>query len=244
MPIFFAVCSLHAIFIHKLTIRAHMQVSIFSYCQSYPFFFSPPLSSSLPSPPLPSRATTAAGCSHGAHLHHRHLVVLPLQPALPDCQELLQAKEPWQSEAHGAGTGEHHWGREPPLLLDFATVCREFSRHDDWQCSLQMFKYMQHQSWCRPDEHIHVIVIGVLGRQGPALLDKCLEVFYDLPSESRTVLSYMSLIAAYAHNMLHEEAHELLDQMKAMGGAPTAATYNTVLAAYAHATDPPAAVAR
>lgn len=124
-------------------------------------------------------------------------------------------------------------------LQDFAAVYREFSRRGDWQRSLRLFKYMQRQSWCRPDEHIHAIVIGVLGRQGPALLDKCLEVFHDLPAESRTALSYTSLIAAYARNALHEEARALLDQMKAAGVAPTAATYNTVLAACARATDPP-----
>jgi pentatricopeptide repeat protein len=123
-------------------------------------------------------------------------------------------------------------------LQDFAAVYREFSRRGDWQRSLRLFKYMQRQSWCRPDEHIHAIVIGVLGRQGPALLDKCLEVFEDLPAESRTALSYTSLIAAYARNALHEEARALLDQMKAAVVAPTAATYNTVLAACARATDP------
>ena len=116
-------------------------------------------------------------------------------------------------------------------LQDFAAVYREFSRRGDWQRSLRLFKYMQRQSWCRPDEHIHAIVIGVLGRQGPALLDKCLEVFHDLPAESRTALSYTSLIAAYARNALHEEARALLDQMKAAGVAPTAAC--------ARATDPP-----
>ncbi|KAF0912268.1 hypothetical protein E2562_013951 [Oryza meyeriana var. granulata] len=124
-------------------------------------------------------------------------------------------------------------------LQDFAAVYREFSRRGDWQRSLRLFKYMQRHSWCRPDEHIHAIVIGVLGRQGPALLDKCLEVFHDLPAESRTALSYTSLIAAYARNALHEEARALLDQMKAAGVAPTAATYNTVLAACGRATDPP-----
>uniref|UniRef100_A0ACD5WFG3 Uncharacterized protein n=1 Tax=Avena sativa TaxID=4498 RepID=A0ACD5WFG3_AVESA len=124
-------------------------------------------------------------------------------------------------------------------LQDFAAVYREFSRRGDWQRSTRLFKYMQRQSWCRPDEHIHAIVIGVLGRQGPALLDKCLEVFHDLPAESRTALSYTSLIAAYARNALHEEARALLDQMKAAGVAPTAATYNTVLAACARAADPP-----
>ncbi|KAG8098809.1 hypothetical protein GUJ93_ZPchr0013g37425 [Zizania palustris] len=123
-------------------------------------------------------------------------------------------------------------------LQDFDAVYREFSRRGDWQRSLRLFKYMQRQSWCRPDEHIHAIVVGVVGRQGPALLDKCLEVFHDLPFESRTALSYTSLIAAYARNALHEEARELLDQMKAAGVAPTGATYNTVLAACARAIDP------
>ncbi|KAE8794036.1 pentatricopeptide repeat-containing protein [Hordeum vulgare] len=124
-------------------------------------------------------------------------------------------------------------------LQDFAAVYREFSRRGDWQRSMRLFKYMQRQSWCRPDEHIHAIVIGVLGRQGPALLDKCLEVFQDLPADARTALSYTSLIAAYARNALHDDARALLDQMKAHGVAPTAATYNTVLAACARAADPP-----
>ncbi|XP_020148765.1 uncharacterized protein [Aegilops tauschii subsp. strangulata] len=124
-------------------------------------------------------------------------------------------------------------------LQDFAAVYREFSRRGDWQRSVRLFKYMQRQPWCRPDEHIHAIVIGVLGRQGPALLDKCLEVFQDLPADARTALSYTSLIAAYARNALHDDARALLDQMKAQGVAPTAATYNTVLAACARAADPP-----
>ncbi|XP_008795952.1 pentatricopeptide repeat-containing protein At1g74850, chloroplastic isoform X1 [Phoenix dactylifera] len=114
-------------------------------------------------------------------------------------------------------------------LSDLGLVFKEFARRGDWQRSLRLFKYMQRQSWCRPDEHIHAILIGVLGRE--ALLDKCLDVFNDMPSHGvpRTALSYTALINAYGRNGDHSAALSLLAQMKSDRVAPTALTYNTVL---------------
>ncbi|KAH0457436.1 hypothetical protein IEQ34_012751 [Dendrobium chrysotoxum] len=114
-------------------------------------------------------------------------------------------------------------------LSDFALVFREFARRGDWQRSLRLFKYMQRQLWCRPDEHIHAILIGVLGRE--SLLDKAREVFDDMLSHSvpRTVLSYTAVINAYARNGRHESALDLLAQMKAERVSPSVLTYNTVL---------------
>lgn len=99
-------------------------------------------------------------------------------------------------------------------LSDFALVFKEFARRGDWQRSLRLFKYMQRQLWCRPNDHIHAILIGVLGRE--ALLDKCREVFDDMPANSvaRTALSYTALINAYGRNGDHGTALELLAQMK------------------------------
>ncbi|CAL9082069.1 unnamed protein product [Musa acuminata var. zebrina] len=118
-------------------------------------------------------------------------------------------------------------------LADFALVFKEFARRGDWQRSLRLFKYMQRQSWCRPNEHIHAILIGVLGRE--ALLDKCLDVFDDMPAHSvpRTALSYTALINAYGRNGDHETALALLARMKDDRVAPTSLTYNTVINACA-----------
>lgn len=114
-------------------------------------------------------------------------------------------------------------------LSDFALVFREFARRGDWQRSLRLFKYMQRQLWCRPDEHIHAILIGLLGRE--SLLDKAREVFDEMPvySVPRTVLSYTAVINAYARNGFHEPTLDLLAHMKAERIAPSVLTYNTVL---------------
>lgn len=122
-------------------------------------------------------------------------------------------------------------------LPDYALVYKEFARRGDWQRLLRLFKYMQRQSWCRPDEHLHAIIIGVLGREG--LLDRCLELFdRDMPANSvpRTALSYTALINAFARNGDHNTALSLLDRMKTTDRvAPTVLTYNTVLHACARA---------
>ncbi|KAG6494866.1 hypothetical protein ZIOFF_042648 [Zingiber officinale] len=118
-------------------------------------------------------------------------------------------------------------------LADFAVVFKEFAMRGDWQRSLRLFKYMQRQSWCRPNEHIHAILIGVLGRE--ALLDKCLDVFEDMQANSvpRSALSYTALINAYGRNGDHETALALLARMKEDRIAPTSLTYNTVINACA-----------
>ncbi|PKA52936.1 Pentatricopeptide repeat-containing protein [Apostasia shenzhenica] len=120
-------------------------------------------------------------------------------------------------------------------LSDFALVFREFAQRTDWQRSLRLFKYMQRQIWCRPDEHIHAILIGVLGRE--SLLDKAREVFDEMPTNSvpRTALSYTSIINAYARNAQHGVALDLLAQMKAERIVPSVLTYNTILNACARA---------
>ncbi|KAJ0988239.1 hypothetical protein J5N97_006595 [Dioscorea zingiberensis] len=118
-------------------------------------------------------------------------------------------------------------------LSDFTVVFKEFARRGDWQRSLRLFKYMQRQSWCRPNEHIHAILIGVLGRE--ALLEKAHEVFDEMPSHAvaRSALSYTALINAYGRNGFHERALELLSKMKAERIAPSTLTYNTVINACA-----------
>ncbi|KAJ6804212.1 pentatricopeptide repeat-containing protein-like, chloroplastic [Iris pallida] len=116
-------------------------------------------------------------------------------------------------------------------LPDFALVFKEFSRRGDWQRSLRLFKYMQRQPWCRPSEHIHAILISLLARE--SLLDKCRQVFDEMPDHSvpRTALSFTALIAAYARSADHASALSLLSQMKADRVPPTVLTYNTVIAA-------------
>lgn len=114
-------------------------------------------------------------------------------------------------------------------LNDFALVFKEFAHRGDWQRSLRLFKYMQRQIWCKPNEHIYTIIIGVLGREG--LLEKCHEVFDEMPVHSvpRTVFSYTALINAYGRNGQYETALELLNRMKRERVAPGILTYNTVI---------------
>ena len=73
---------------------------------------------------------------------------------------------------------------------------------------------MQRQIWCKPNEHIYTIMIGVLGREG--LFEKCYEVFDEMPSHGvpRSVFSYTSIINAYGRNGHYETSLELLERMK------------------------------
>ncbi|KAK9107910.1 hypothetical protein Syun_023921 [Stephania yunnanensis] len=114
-------------------------------------------------------------------------------------------------------------------LNDFALVFKEFAQRGDWQRSLRLFKYMQRQIWCKPNEHIYTLVIGVLGREG--LTDKCAEIFDEMPSQgvARSAFSYTALINAYGRNGAYEISLELLDRMKKDRILPTILTYNTVI---------------
>ncbi|KAK9278529.1 hypothetical protein L1049_028097 [Liquidambar formosana] len=114
-------------------------------------------------------------------------------------------------------------------LNDFALVFKEFAHRGDWQRSLRLFKYMQRQIWCKPNEHIYTIMIGVLGREG--LLEKCQEIFDEMPSHSvvRSVFSFTALINAYGRNGQYEISLELLEQMKRDKISPSILTYNTVI---------------
>ncbi|KAM1186312.1 hypothetical protein FF1_015488 [Malus domestica] len=118
-------------------------------------------------------------------------------------------------------------------LNDFALVFKEFAARGDWQRSLRLFKYMQRQIWCKPNEHIYTIMISLLGREG--LLDKCAEVFDEMPSQGvvRSVFSYTALINAYGRNGQYETSLEFLDRMKKDKVPPSILTYNTVLNACA-----------
>ncbi|KAF8390309.1 hypothetical protein HHK36_024834 [Tetracentron sinense] len=114
-------------------------------------------------------------------------------------------------------------------LNDFSLVFKEFAHRGDWQRSLRLFKYMQRQIWCKPNEHIYTIMIGVLGREG--LLDKCAEIFDEMPAHSviRSVFSFTAIINAYGRNGQYETSLELLDQMKRERISPSTLTYNTVI---------------
>ncbi|KAG5039510.1 hypothetical protein JHK85_011986 [Glycine max] len=118
-------------------------------------------------------------------------------------------------------------------LNDFALVFKEFAQRGDWQRSLRLFKYMQRQIWCKPNEHIHTIMITLLGREG--LLDKCREVFDEMPSNGvvRTVYSYTAIINAYGRNGQFHASLELLNGMKQERVSPSILTYNTVINACA-----------
>ncbi|KAK1291681.1 Pentatricopeptide repeat-containing protein [Acorus calamus] len=127
-------------------------------------------------------------------------------------------------------------------LSDFSLVFKEFSSRGDWQRSLRLFKYMQRQPWCRPNEHIYSILISLLGRGAGAppgdsslLLDKCLEIFEEMPSHgvTRGVASYTALINAYGRNGRYRDSLELLERMKWERVVPGVLTYNTVINACA-----------
>ncbi|XP_010272143.1 PREDICTED: pentatricopeptide repeat-containing protein At1g74850, chloroplastic [Nelumbo nucifera] len=114
-------------------------------------------------------------------------------------------------------------------LNDFALVFKEFAQRGDWQRSLRLFKYMQRQIWCKPNEHIYTIMIGVLGREG--LLDKCAEIFDEMPTHgvARSVFSFTALINAYGRNGQYQTSLELLERMKRERISPSILTYNTVI---------------
>ncbi|MCL7025609.1 hypothetical protein MKW94_022369 [Papaver nudicaule] len=114
-------------------------------------------------------------------------------------------------------------------LNDFVLVFKEFAQRGDWQRSLRLFKYMQRQIWCKPNEHIYTIMIGLLGREG--LLDKCAEVFDEMPAHgvSRSVFSFTALINAYGRNGQYKVSLELLDRMKSERISPSILTYNTII---------------
>ncbi|XP_057952580.1 pentatricopeptide repeat-containing protein At1g74850, chloroplastic [Malania oleifera] len=114
-------------------------------------------------------------------------------------------------------------------LNDFALVFKEFAQRRDWQRSLRLFKYMQRQVWCKPNEHIYTIVIGVFGREG--LLDKAQEIFDEMPAQGiiRSVFSFTALINAYGRNGQYETSLKLLSRMKREKISPSILTYNTVI---------------
>ncbi|KAK7330428.1 hypothetical protein VNO77_24622 [Canavalia gladiata] len=116
---------------------------------------------------------------------------------------------------------------------DFALVFKEFAQRGDWQRSLRLFKYMQRQIWCKPNEHIYTIVITLLGREG--LLDKCREVFDEMPNNgvARSVFAYTAIINAYGRNGQFQTSLELLGRMKQERVSPSILTYNTVINACA-----------
>ncbi|XAR50119.1 hypothetical protein NMG60_11004359 [Bertholletia excelsa] len=118
-------------------------------------------------------------------------------------------------------------------LNDFALVFKEFAARGDWQRSLRLFKYMQRQIWCKPNEHIYTIMIGVLGREG--LLEKCAEIFDEMPSHGvpRSVFSFTAIINAYGRNGQYETSLELLERMKKERVSQSILTYNTVINACA-----------
>lgn len=118
-------------------------------------------------------------------------------------------------------------------LNDFSLIFREFAQRGAWQRALRLFKYMQRQQWCKPNEHIYTIMIGILGREG--LLDKCSEIFEEMPSQDVgwNVYSFTALINAYGRNGQYETSLHLLARMKRERIAPTLITYNTVINACA-----------
>ncbi|KAL5974266.1 Pentatricopeptide repeat-containing protein, chloroplastic [Asimina triloba] len=119
-------------------------------------------------------------------------------------------------------------------LNDFALVFKEFAQRGDWQRSLRLFKYMQRQLWCKPNDHISTIMIGILGREG--LLDKALEVFDEMPAHgvAWSVFSFTAIINAYGRNGHYQTALDLLHRMKTSERIPPAIfTYNSVINACA-----------
>ncbi|KAL1371585.1 pentatricopeptide repeat-containing protein At1g74850, chloroplastic [Arachis hypogaea] len=118
-------------------------------------------------------------------------------------------------------------------LNDFALVFKEFATRGDWQRTLRLFKHMQRQIWCKPNEHIYTIVITLLGREG--LLDKCREVFDEMPEQGvpRSVFAYTAIINAYGRHGQYQTSLELLDLMKRERVSPSILTYNTVINACA-----------
>eukprot|EP00850_Spirogloea_muscicola_P003855 SM000016S01843 [mRNA] locus=s16:152197:163345:- [translate_table: standard] len=118
-------------------------------------------------------------------------------------------------------------------LQDFSLIFREFAQRGDSQRALRLFKYMQRQQWCKPNEHVYTIMIGIMGRDG--LVDKASELFEDMPRSGVpwNVYSFTALINAYGRNGLYDWSLDLLARMKHERVAPNLITYNTVLNACA-----------
>ncbi|BFI40622.1 protein MpPPR_65 [Marchantia polymorpha subsp. ruderalis] len=118
-------------------------------------------------------------------------------------------------------------------LNDFSLIFREFAQRGDWQRALRLFKYMQRQQWCKPNEHVYTIMIGIMGREG--MLDKASELFEEMPSNEVewNVYSFTALINAYGRNGQHEASLHLLARMKRERVTPNLITYNTVINACA-----------
>lgn len=118
-------------------------------------------------------------------------------------------------------------------MKDFSLIFREFGQRGDWERAVRLFKYMQRQQWCKPHEHIYTILIGILGREG--LLDRCNEIFEEMPSQGVdwNVYSFTALINAYGRNGQYEASLHLLSRMKRERVIPNLITYNTVINACA-----------
>ncbi|KAI5070376.1 hypothetical protein GOP47_0014719 [Adiantum capillus-veneris] len=118
-------------------------------------------------------------------------------------------------------------------MKDFSLIFREFGQRGDWERALRLFKYMQRQQWCKPHEHIYTILIGILGREG--LLDRCSEIFEEMPSQNVewNAYSFTALINAYGRNGQYEASLHLLARMKREKVTPNLITYNTVINACA-----------
>eukprot|EP00252_Welwitschia_mirabilis_P004017 TRINITY_DN1415_c0_g1_i1.p1 TRINITY_DN1415_c0_g1~~TRINITY_DN1415_c0_g1_i1.p1 ORF type:complete len:950 (+),score=168.14 TRINITY_DN1415_c0_g1_i1:298-3147(+) len=114
-------------------------------------------------------------------------------------------------------------------LNDFAVIFRELGGCGEWQRCLKLFRYMQRQQWCKPNENIYTLMIGILGREG--LLDRCAEIFEEMPEDGIrwSVYSFTALINAYGRNGQYETCLHLLARMKREGIAPALITYNTVI---------------
>ncbi|CAI5958976.1 unnamed protein product [Closterium sp. NIES-65] len=67
-------------------------------------------------------------------------------------------------------------------LPDFALIFKEFAQRGDWIRAMRLFKYMQRQQWCAPNEYIYTIMIGIMGREG--MLDRAQELFEEMPENS------------------------------------------------------------
>eukprot|EP00250_Pteridium_aquilinum_P015129 c22399_g1_i1 orf=446-3445(-) len=118
-------------------------------------------------------------------------------------------------------------------MKDFSLIFREFGQRGDWERALRLFKYMQRQQWCKPHEYIYTIMIGILGREG--LLDRCSEIFEEMPSQGVdwNVYSFTALINAYGRNGQYEASLHLLSRMKREKVTPNLITYNTIINACA-----------
>ncbi|CAI5521602.1 unnamed protein product [Closterium sp. Naga37s-1] len=118
-------------------------------------------------------------------------------------------------------------------LPDFALIFKEFAQRGDWIRAMRLFKYMQRQQWCAPNEYIYTIMIGIMGREG--MLDRAQELFEEMPEHGVewNVYSFTALINAYGRNGMYERSLDLLARMKREGVAANSITYNTVLHACA-----------